>query len=67
MRFTHKEAIEFGEAMLDAAEIAQETGQSVALVRVVECLVAMTDPDNPYPEWEVDPPVKIPENTKKAA
>jgi hypothetical protein len=67
MRLSYEDAIELGEALLDAAEIAKEQEHPAAIVRVVDCLVAVVDEESSRHGWKVDPPPDEVDNVRKIA
>jgi hypothetical protein len=56
---THQDAVELGNALLDAAEIAAETGEHMHVNRVINCYVAMSECDGVTHIKVLAPPIPL--------
>jgi hypothetical protein len=61
MKFCSEAAIEMANALLDAVEIAKETGAPCYVSKVGSRLVAIDDVDTNFVIYKVDPPIPDPE------
>jgi len=62
MRFTHNEALELGNALLDAAELSQKWEKGVMITQTGSGrLVAIHGQDDCGTRYKVDPPIVEPD------
>jgi len=62
MRFTHKEALELGNALLDAAELSQKCEKGVMITQTGSGrMIAIHGQDDCGTRYKVDPPIVEPD------
>jgi len=67
MLFDSDSALEFGNALLDAVEIAKETGKTCYITKINGLFVAVDHIEDSHMACAVNPPDDQPDNARKAA